>query len=212
MDEVLQAADRDRASAGLGSPRLQFFLKHQIQIRTWQGLAREAWEEVEHALHGLGAELSDLGVGEAGFEIGRAITGRTRVGLVLFRPEWLYESDTRPPVGIAVGWDSHPNPGRSWPNSGLPYYGVLTAKSETGRSIRAALGPIIEAHLARGGPQVAGFVIGSDWSVYKRVDKAPDWWRDFLGWRQAVAREFLDAARTWAPAVDEALLRAGPAG
>ena len=203
MDEVLKAAEDDAAQVGLSSPRLRFFLEHQLEIRTWQALAGETWDEVERTLKDLDSELADLAVGAAGFEVARRVLDRNRYGPVLFRPEWNIGGTEAPPVGFAIAWDSHPNPGHSWPNSSRPYHGVVTSPSAPGPAIKEALRPRIQAKLDD--HDFARFVGGSDWSVYRRFDKDYGWWNPLEAWRLRVATSFFAAAQAWSPVITAAI-------
>jgi purine-cytosine permease-like protein len=52
---------------------------------------------------------------------------------------------------------------------------------------------------------VAGFVVGADWSVYRRFDKDYGWWDPVKDWRLRVATRFLAAAQAWSPVITAAV-------
>ena len=135
------------------------------------------------------------------------IVGEDRKGPVLYRASWCPEVAGEPHVGFTIGWDSRPDPSGTWPNTGRPYYGILVGgvSDEDKRRLRLALKPFAADRLKHADPVLEKFQLGSQWTVYRRLDPSAKWYENIPQWRATIADSFVKAATAWADVIDRGL-------
>lgn len=177
--------------------QVAFFLERQKQIAEWANLAQQAQASALECLSSLRIGPEEIG---AGWEVGEFAYEQQVLGPAVFRPGWCLTTPGVPDVAIALSADCNRiDPAGIWPNTCLPYVGLLCASTDAGVAIKKHF-----AEQPLGTARLAGMKRGAVWTIYRYIKADEDWWRDLASWRAGIARSFRETAETYGAHIDAA--------